>query len=550
MVTKYKINIKRFSEPWYEQAISETLDMYLKGGDIKQSPLTVKSAELAAEGLWNRPSDVWNEDSQNYEECFREREQSLIDLYYSMKKDGYNGSVISARFDNTGAIYVYDGYHRLCVMKYLGIDADLNVDVQYDDVNHDFPLVDTIIATDIKGKRTYQPVLDKRVKGFTCDRADSFKRLDYLLTHLVGSTVLDIGCSEGYFAMELAKRGYKVTAIDADPNKAAITRYLSTINNIDIDCHHAHMENFLHDGDHYDNILFFSVFHNTLATSGIECAYSELKQLSDKACRVFFEYPNADEFFWKDHYRDNPINSFIGDDFKHSVELHTGMQVLDKWKCYRPMLLLGNDSAPTGIREFKHISDAEWKDHSTWEADWWRGCSNTLDEQIKQDTIYIPYMKLDQYNINRKFMNMRGKSILDIGGGPVSILLRCVGFSRAVVVDPCDYPDWVELRYKDAGIEYIKEKAESVGLDINVKFDECWIYNVLQHVQDPVKVIDTAKQYSKKIRIFEPLEIGEHKGHPHNLTEELLDNAFGKKGLVDHVADGQIYYYGVFRYEE
>jgi len=548
-VANYKVNIKRISEPWFEKILSDTLDMYLRGEDLSNSPLTVKGREFAKLGLWHRDcNSAWREDRQNYEECFRDREKIVGELYHSIKDNGYNGSLITVRFDSEGKIHLYDGYHRVAIMKYLGMNADLNVQAGWGDNNWDFPLVETLLRVDRKGKQTYQPVLDRRVAGFPVDRKDSYSRLDYILTHLVGKSVLDVGCSEGYFSMELAKRGYEVTAIDADPGKAAIMRYLATINNLDIDCRYGYWEDLVKNGQHYDNILYLSVFHNTLATSGEEKAYSGLRKLAGRASRVFFEYPRTNEHYWRDHYRDFPVYGFVGDEFKKGIELNTKMRIEGEWSNYRPMLLLGGNGMVNTRRDFKDISLEEWKEHSEWERKWWYGCANTFDEQLKQENIYAPYMKLNQFAVHRKFFDLKGLSVLDIGGGPVSLLLRCYNFKRAVVVDPCDYPEWVAERYKLANIEYVKERAEVVELD--GKFDEVWIYNVLQHVQDPVEVIKAARKYGKKIRVFECLEIGAHKGHPHNLTKEALDEAFGKEGLVDNKGGGQIWYFGVFGYEK
>jgi len=164
--------------------------------------------------------------------------------------------------------------------------------------------------------------------------------------------------------------------------------------------------------------------------------------------------------------------------------------------------------------------------------------------------MYVGYMKLNQFagGSRSHSFNLRGMSVIDIGGGPVSLLLRCENFSRAAVVDPCDYPKWVADRYKLANIEYTKKPAEDISYD--KEFDEAWIYNVLQHVRDPVKVARSAVVSARKVRVFEPLEVGVHKGHPHNLTVDALDEAFGREGLVQEYGGkpGDIYYFGVFNY--
>ena len=189
----------------------------------------------------------------------------------------------------------------------------------------------------------------------------------------------------------------------------------------------------------------------------------------------------------------------------------------------------------------------EWKHHNKWEEDWWGDCSNTFEEQLKQE-VYIHYMKLDQFAIPGHWFDMRGKSIIDIGGGPISILLRCKNFSKAVVVDPCPFPMWVTRRYNLHSITHIRKLAENYAPPI--RFDEAWLYNCLQHVLDPEKVVNLAKN-AKKVRVFEYCNIGVCEGHPHNLTKELLDKLFDRQGLTewhDGLVHGVIYF-GVFNYE-
>lgn len=165
-------------------------------------------------------------------------------------------------------------------------------------------------------------------------------------------------------------------------------------------------------------------------------------------------------------------------------------------------------------------------------------------------------MRLSQFAVPGHWFDLGDKSILDIGGGPSSILLRCKNFSKAVVVDPCDFPEWVAARYKAAGIEYVKKKAEKY--QPSIRFDEAWLYNCLQHVQNLEKVIRLAKM-AKKVRVFEYLNIGVCDGHPHNLTKELLDGLFERQGLVEkHEGLAEILrsslhsvaeiYFGVFNY--
>lgn len=197
---------------------------------------------------------------------------------------------------------------------------------------------------------------------------------------------------------------------------------------------------------------------------------------------------------------------------------------------------------------FDPISSEEWKRHNEWELNWWGNCVNTYGEQHLQE-MYIQWMKLSQFNSDRWSLDLKGMSVLDIGGGPVSILLRCKNFSKAAVIDPLEWPGWVVERYRMANILLIRDQAENMTFD--KEWDEAWIYNCLQHVTDPDKVARNAIRAARTVRLFEPLNIGIHSGHPHNLTKELLDKAFGKEGIVIDFgggAPGRVYYCGVFTY--
>ncbi|MCK4814734.1 hypothetical protein KA005_03105 [bacterium] len=147
----------------------------------------------------------------------------------------------------------------------------------------------------------------------------------------------------------------------------------------------------------------------------------------------------------------------------------------------------------------------KWFEALAWEKQWWDDCTNTYNEEKKQ-LHYASLMGLDQFKeiiprTKQGFQfNLRGKSILDIGGGPISLLLKCVNFSKAVVVDPCNFPGWILERYKAHNIGFINNPAEEIELS---GFDEVWIYNVLQHVIDPEEVLMLAKKTGKVVRIFE-----------------------------------------------
>lgn len=175
------------------------------------------------------------------------------------------------------------------------------------------------------------------------------------------------------------------------------------------------------------------------------------------------------------------------------------------------------------------------------EKAFWGDCCNTFDEETK----HFVYAKLMGILVNHLGFYVDKKSILDLGGGPVSMLLKTRGFTKAKVIDPISYPKWTVERYAAHGIELQISKAEQI---CERGWDEVWIYNCLQHVDDPELILHNALQAGKLIRIFEWIDIPAHEGHPHELTKQNLDLWLGTKGNTINLAESGCYgraYYAV-----
>ena len=194
-----------------------------------------------------------------------------------------------------------------------------------------------------------------------------------------------------------------------------------------------------------------------------------------------------------------------------------------------------------------------WAEDQKWEAAYWGDCRNTLIEELKQLS-YFKRLGLKETRMShwRFTFDMEGKSVIDIGGGPASFLLKCVNV-HGTVVEPNSYPEWVYERYKAAGIRLLAVKAENFGPDAfpygDYNYDEVWMYNVLQHVEDPQKVVDNARRYGKLLRFFDWLDTPPHEGHPNTLTKELLDGWLGASGTTEIIDENDARghcYYGVF----
>lgn len=184
------------------------------------------------------------------------------------------------------------------------------------------------------------------------------------------------------------------------------------------------------------------------------------------------------------------------------------------------------------------------------ESAWWGDAANTYHEEQKQ-IVYATRMGLRPiWDVGHPpNFDLGGRSVMDIGGGPVSLLFKAVNRGGCAVVDPGVFPDWVRQRYAECGIMFWNGKGEEIDVEGVAHFDEVWIYNTLQHVDDPARVIENARRISDTIRIFEWLDLEPYPGHPNELRQEQLDEWLGSPGFTANVnqsgAVGRAYY-GVF----
>lgn len=163
------------------------------------------------------------------------------------------------------------------------------------------------------------------------------------------------------------------------------------------------------------------------------------------------------------------------------------------------------------------------------ELAFWQTPGAELGEQLKQIT-YTKYLGLEfKHDGNSPFVIYKdGLDILDVGGGPVSLLLKTVAENK-VVVDPCNFDEWVLSRYKTNTVRYNKSEAES--MKYTEIFDEVWMYNVLQHTEDPDKIFENIHRALKKggvFRFLDWVDTPTNVAHPISLTAEQVSESLKK----------------------
>ena len=188
------------------------------------------------------------------------------------------------------------------------------------------------------------------------------------------------------------------------------------------------------------------------------------------------------------------------------------------------------------------------------EAAWWGTCIHTYAEETKQIT-YAKRMNIisvtDETHSYWPYYELGSMRVLDIGGGPCSLLLKSSPSFRPkdrVVVDPQNYPAWVHARYATANIQFVVTEGET--FDSSEPFDETWIYNVLQHTPTPEKIVANARRLSRRIRIFEWIDIPPYLGHPSELKADKLNEWLDGRGTTEWMQEnrcsGGRAYYGIF----
>lgn len=176
------------------------------------------------------------------------------------------------------------------------------------------------------------------------------------------------------------------------------------------------------------------------------------------------------------------------------------------------------------------ITQKEWLEAQEFEKAWWNTARNTYGEETKQ-LFCAEKMGLDIRKIGfATWIDAHNKSVCDIGGGVCSLLLKTQNVITPLVVEPMKLAGWAYMRYLQNNIDVLIEPVEEAKL-VGI-YDEVWMYNVLQHTQNPDKIIRNAQKHSKLIRFFDWIDTPPHAGHPQTLKADHLDEMFNGRGRV------------------
>ena len=126
----------------------------------------------------------------------------------------------------------------------------------------------------------------------------------------------------------------------------------------------------------------------------------------------------------------------------------------------------------------------------------------------------------------RENENFGNKTLVDIGSGPIGILVKLKAKKRIAL-------DLLSIESIDKMIERIRAPGEKIPLSDEFA-DRVFIYNVLQHVISPEKVLEEGTRILKKggtFYILEQLNLPTDKLHPYSLKVNMFEDWVAKNNF-------------------
>ena len=161
------------------------------------------------------------------------------------------------------------------------------------------------------------------------------------------------------------------------------------------------------------------------------------------------------------------------------------------------------------------ISEERWTEAQAGELAFWQSGDRTLLAR-QLDQVYMRALQITAETVT-------GLNVLDIGGGPMPLaVLLNLPVASLTVVDPL--PMSAALPPRSFPVVRHVAPAETYRGGMA---DEVWGYNVLQHVQDPAAVLETAKLHADiRVRWFDWTGTPIESHHPHSIDPNWLRKQF------------------------
>ena len=121
------------------------------------------------------------------------------------------------------------------------------------------------------------------------------QRLDIIRRYIHGGSLLDIGCSEGFYSFGLSDRCGPILAIDKEASLIQACHTIKGSNEVDIDFQCMNIDELLQSMTTWNICLYMSVHHHIVAQLGMKAASNTLRTLSQKCNCMFFDMGQRNE---------------------------------------------------------------------------------------------------------------------------------------------------------------------------------------------------------------------------------------------------------------
>jgi hypothetical protein len=186
------------------------------------------------------------------------------------------------------------------------------------------------------------------------------------------------------------------------------------------------------------------------------------------------------------------------------------------------------------IKMNQSVDQNRWNDAQSMEL--WHMLRDTANEECHMHGTKVIFE--DHFNIDYQSY-FKNKTIVESGGGRFPHVIFCDGVKNKISVEPLfDKLDEYSQKYQvDNGVQVIQCAFEDYKKPDDLIVDEVWFFNVLQHVKDPILQIKKAKEISKTIRVFEPINVPTDTAHPHIFDVNFFEKHFPESIVKKYIPD-------------